>query len=100
MKVELATGGTKTITGKHILLAVGGKPVKAPIPGSVRASPCLPGTLAMDVMINKKILHCPCDILVLMSVVALLQSLSLSIFTVACLHATVLSSDKGILPVD
>ena len=39
VKVELSAGGTKTITGKHILLAVGGKPVKAPIPGSVRALP-------------------------------------------------------------
>lgn len=55
VKVELATGGTKTITGKHILLAVGGKPVKAPIPGSVRALPCLPGTLAVDVMTHKKL---------------------------------------------
>ena len=37
VKVELADGGVKTITGKYILLALGGKPTKAPIPGSVRA---------------------------------------------------------------
>ena len=34
--VELSAGGTKTLTTKYILIATGGKPVKAPIPGSVR----------------------------------------------------------------
>jgi hypothetical protein len=36
VKVELSAGGTKVLRAKHILLAVGGKPVKAPIPGAVR----------------------------------------------------------------
>lgn len=36
VKVELSAGGTKTLTTKNILIATGGKPVKAPIPGSVR----------------------------------------------------------------
>ena len=39
VKVELAAGGTRTLTTKYILLALGGKPVKAPIPGAVRAPP-------------------------------------------------------------
>ena len=37
VRVELSSGGTRTLRTKHILLAVGGKPVKAPIPGAVRA---------------------------------------------------------------
>ena len=36
VEVELSAGGTKTLTTKYILIATGGKPVKAPIPGSVR----------------------------------------------------------------
>ena len=45
VRVELSSGGTRTLRTKHILLAVGGKPVKAPIPGAVR---CL------------RLLHAPC----------------------------------------
>ena len=82
MRVELATGGTKTITGKHILLAVGGKPVKAPIPGSVRALPLLAwhtchgrhdpnkNCVERTPKQNHEVLNC--YILVLMNVVALL----------------------------
>lgn len=36
VRVELSAGGTRTLTAKYILLALGGKPVKAPIPGAVR----------------------------------------------------------------
>lgn len=35
VEVALSSGGTKTITADKILMAVGGKPVKAPIEGSV-----------------------------------------------------------------
>lgn len=35
IEVELASGGKCTIRTKYILIATGGKPVKAPIPGSV-----------------------------------------------------------------
>ena len=36
VEVQLATGGTRQLTAKHILLAQGGRPVKAPIQGNVR----------------------------------------------------------------
>ena len=36
VEVTLSAGGTERITAKHILLAVGGRAVKAPIEGSVR----------------------------------------------------------------
>ena len=35
VEVTLSAGGTERITAKHILLAVGGRAVKAPIEGSV-----------------------------------------------------------------
>ena len=35
VEVQLATGGTRRLTAKHILLAQGGRPVKAPIQGNV-----------------------------------------------------------------
>ena len=41
VKVELSAGGTRTLTAKYILLALGGKPVKAPIPGAVRSTPTI-----------------------------------------------------------
>lgn len=41
VKVELSAGGTRTLTAKYILLALGGKPVKAPIPGAVQTHICL-----------------------------------------------------------
>jgi pyruvate/2-oxoglutarate dehydrogenase complex dihydrolipoamide dehydrogenase (E3) component len=36
VEVALTAGGTERITAKHILLAVGGRAVKAPIEGAVR----------------------------------------------------------------
>lgn len=39
VEVELSEGGTKRMTGKTILLALGGKPSKIDIPGSVRKHP-------------------------------------------------------------
>jgi pyruvate/2-oxoglutarate dehydrogenase complex dihydrolipoamide dehydrogenase (E3) component len=41
VEVELANGGKRTIRTKHILIATGGKPVKAPIPGSVTFTSCI-----------------------------------------------------------
>ena len=38
VEVELSAGGTKRMTGKTILLAMGGKPSKIDIPGSVSPS--------------------------------------------------------------
>ena len=35
VEVQLAAGGTRRLTAKHILLAQGGRPVKAPIQGNV-----------------------------------------------------------------
>ena len=35
VEVSLASGGTRRLTAKHILLAQGGKPVKADYPGKV-----------------------------------------------------------------
>ncbi len=40
MEVTLSAGGTERITAKHILLAVGGRAVKAPIEGSVSRVGC------------------------------------------------------------
>ncbi|CAL8470802.1 g10344 [Coccomyxa elongata] len=37
VEVELASGGQRTLRTKYILIATGGKPVKAPIPGSEHA---------------------------------------------------------------
>ena len=39
MEVALTAGGTKRITAKQILLAVGGRAVKAPIEGAVSSGP-------------------------------------------------------------
>ena len=35
VEVALAAGGTRRLTAKHILLAQGGTPVKADVPGKV-----------------------------------------------------------------
>lgn len=40
VEVDTADGGKRTITTKYVLIATGGKPVKAPIPGSVRHAQC------------------------------------------------------------
>ena len=42
VEVELSSGGKRTLKTKYILLAVGGKPVKAPIPGAVSCHFLLP----------------------------------------------------------
>jgi pyruvate/2-oxoglutarate dehydrogenase complex dihydrolipoamide dehydrogenase (E3) component len=36
VEVELSSGDKRMLRTKYILIATGGKPVKAPIPGSVR----------------------------------------------------------------
>ena len=48
MEVALSSGGTRTLTADKILLAVGGKPVKAPIEGSV--GPLIPMALYPSVV--------------------------------------------------
>ena len=35
VEVKLSSGGTRRLTAKHILLAQGGRPVKADVPGKV-----------------------------------------------------------------
>ena len=42
VEVELSSGEKRTLKTKYILLAVGGKPVKAPIPGAVSSRFLLP----------------------------------------------------------
>ena len=42
VEVELSSGEKRTLKTKYILLAVGGKPVKAPIPGAVSSHFLLP----------------------------------------------------------
>ena len=36
VEVKLSSGGTRRLTAKHILLAQGGRPVRADVPGKVR----------------------------------------------------------------
>ena len=60
VRVELSAGGTRTLTAKYILLALGGKPVKAPIPGAVSATtlaPC-PGAWLRGLGMPQVLLTC------------------------------------------
>ncbi len=63
--VHLSAGGTRTISARYILVAVGGRAVKAPIDGSVRDThacniPEYSGCCAAPVSVSVSVYVLPC----------------------------------------
>ncbi len=57
VEVTTSAGARRILKTKYILLAVGGKPVKAPIPGSVRSF-LLEGVESGSVRVNSRLRSC------------------------------------------